>query len=132
MKTIRAFVALNLPLEIIQQAAEVQAELRQAADAAGLRVAWVPAANMHVTLKFLGSIPEEGAQAIADLLRERLAGRPALALDVRGVGAFPERGRPRVLWLGVQSEQDAVAALAADIDGGGRGHRLRRARDRPL
>lgn len=116
MNRIRAFIALNLPVDVIRAAAAVQERLRAAAKAAGMRVGWVPAANMHVTLKFLGEIPEELAAAIADVLSAKLAGRPSLQVTVKGAGTFPEGSRPRVVWLGVQGEGDPVAALAGDVE----------------
>jgi len=116
MIRIRAFVALNLPVELIREAAALQARLREAAKTAGMRVGWVPAANMHVTLKFLGEIPEELSLAIGEVLAKNLAGRAALPVTVKGAGTFPEGAPPRVVWIGVHSADDAVCALAADVE----------------
>jgi 2'-5' RNA ligase len=116
MTRIRAFVALNLPVELIRETAPLQARLRDAAKTAGMRVGWVPAANMHVTLKFLGEIPEELAPAVGEVLAKNLAGRAALPVTVKGAGVFPEGLRPRVVWIGVHSEGDALSALAADVE----------------
>ncbi len=117
MNRIRAFIALNLPIETVEQVAELQAELRSAAAAAELRVAWVPPPNMHVTLRFLGEIPEEAATAIGDTLERNLARWPALPVIVRGVGAFPEQSKPRVIWLGVDDADGAVVKLASEVNG---------------
>ncbi len=116
MKKIRAFIAIKLPLPLIEKVAELQSELRLRARHAGMKVAWVPPPNMHVTLKFLAEIPEENVFAIRDLLQERLAARVVLPLVVRGTGAFPTRAYPRVFWVGVESENNALPQLAADVD----------------
>jgi len=117
MNRIRAFLAFNLPVATINKAVELQAEVRQRARQAGLKVGWVAPPNMHVTLKFLAEIPEESVWAVRDLMKEKLAGRPAIPLRVRGTGAFPSRDRPRVLWVGIESPDDAVTKLAAEVDG---------------
>ena len=44
------------------------------------------------------------------------AGHPAFDLDVHGLGAFPSRARPRVLWAGVTAGAAESAALAASVD----------------
>jgi RNA 2',3'-cyclic 3'-phosphodiesterase len=116
MNRIRAFLAFNLPVATINKVSELQSDLRQRARQAGLKVGWVPPPHMHVTLKFLAEIPEDSVWAVRDRVTEKLAGRPALPLHVRGVGAFPDRERPRVLWVGIESPDGAVARLAADID----------------
>ncbi|MFH1132429.1 MAG: RNA 2',3'-cyclic phosphodiesterase [Pseudomonadota bacterium] len=116
MKRIRTFIALNLPLAVINKVAEVQAQLKEVAANQRLHVGWVPPANIHVTLKFLGEIPEESVLAVSDLLGERLSSRAAIPVTVKGVGAFPVPQNPRVLWVGVQSEDDSLTALAKDVD----------------
>jgi len=116
MNRIRAFVAASLPVETINKVTGLQAELRASAKNAGMTVAWVPSANMHVTLKFLAEIPEESLWAIRDLLSERLAERATFPVDVKGLGAFPSRSNPRVVWVGVQSLGDELAKLAADVE----------------
>jgi 2'-5' RNA ligase len=116
MNRIRAFLAFNLPVATINKVSELQSDLRQRARQAGLKVGWVDPTHMHVTLKFLAEIPEDSVWAVRDRVTEKLAGRPALPLQVRGVGAFPDRERPRVLWVGIDSAEDAVTRLAADID----------------
>ena len=116
MERIRAFVALNIPVAVAGKVAELQRELRRAAEEAQLKLAWVPPPNLHVTLKFLGEISQETSHAVRDRLVDGLAGRSSFWLDVAGVGVFPHAKRPRVLWVGV-ADQGELAALAAEIDG---------------
>ena len=117
MERIRAFVALNLPVPVIEQISKLQVELGAEAERVGLRVAWVPATNLHVTLRFLGEMPRETAFALRDRLVAGVAGRRSFGLQVRGVGAFPEIGRPRVLWVGLRDDEGALARLAAEVGG---------------
>lgn len=124
MEWIRAFVALNLPVAVVKDLAAVQRDLRAAAERGGARVSWVPAPNMHVTLKFLGNIDREAVYALRDRLGRELEGRASFPVSVRGVGVFPDVERPRVLWAGVEdlaaagtSTAAPLARLAADVDG---------------
>lgn len=117
MERIRAFVALNLPVPVVEQVSKLQAELSAEAERAGLRVAWVPATHLHVTLRFLGEMPQEVAFALRDRLAAGLAGRRAFAVQVGGVGAFPTPEQPRVLWVGLRDDEGALARLATEVQG---------------
>lgn len=91
----RLFVAIDLP-------ADVKIEL--AAFCFGLPGArWVAADQLHLTLRFIGAV--DGA-LFADI-REGLATIEAapFSFQLQGAGHFPPRGRPRVLWLGVQADE---------------------------
>ena len=75
---------------------------------------WAPAANLHLTVRFIGSIELSVAEGIADSLAERnLAG---FELELGGVGTF-KRGRlVRVVWLQVRAGADAARELAALVE----------------
>jgi len=58
--------------------------------------------NLHFTVKFLGEITDaQAAEADRRLRGMKMAGATVL---VKGVGAFPGPGRPRVVWVGVAKE----------------------------
>ena len=78
-------------------------------------VAWVAEANLHVTLKFLGQIDDARVEPIAEAIRAVAARTPPFDLEVRGLGAFPTPGRPRVVWVGLEPAAP-LAALAAEVD----------------
>jgi RNA 2',3'-cyclic 3'-phosphodiesterase len=117
LKRVRAFIAVNLPVPIMQKVGELQRQLRDRSRQAGLKVGWVAPTNMHVTLKFLAEIPEETVWAVRDVLRERLTGRAGFGLRVRGAGAFPNPQKPRVLWVGIECGGGELERLATDVDG---------------
>jgi 2'-5' RNA ligase len=75
---------------------------------------WTPAANLHLTVRFIGTIEMSVADGIADRLAERhLAG---FELALGDVGTF-KRGRlVRVVWLQVQAGADAARGLAAQVE----------------
>ena len=75
---------------------------------------WTPAANLHLTVRFIGTIEASAAEGIADRLAERhLAG---FELELGDVGTF-KRGRlVRVVWLQVRAGADAARELAAQVE----------------
>ena len=96
---IRAFVALDLPDEARRAALDLLGPLR--ARLAGLR----PCApeSLHVTLRFLGDDARPSqVERLVPALAEAAARCPAGTARLAGRGVFPERGAPRVLWLGLE------------------------------
>jgi 2'-5' RNA ligase len=75
----------------------------------------VPAANWHLTLRFLGATePARRARVVEELRRSPAHARFTLALD--RLGAFPRAARATVLWVGVGEGAGELKALAADIE----------------
>lgn len=92
----RAFVGVGLGSKARQAlAAQVGAERRELG-----RVRWIPEANWHVTLLFLGEIDEGQRARIGETLRKTCRAAPPFTLELGGGGAFPVRGKARVLWVG--------------------------------
>lgn len=70
-------------------------------------------ADLHLTLAFLGSFPEERRSSLQGALREELRGLNAPELLVSGTGSFPDESAPKVLWAGIEERYEAVGRLAA-------------------
>ncbi len=127
--TVRCFFALYLEAAA-QAAVEADtAELRRAAERAGERaVRWAPPGTLHLTLRFLGDTPRATADALVPAVAARLGDLGTFTLRLAGAGAFPPRGRPRVLWVGVDPSP-TLAALHAHVedacDGAGLGREPR-------
>ena len=105
----RAFVAL--PLEDTARAAlgKLIDELRASGMGAKQRVRWVERNNIHLTLKFLDAIDEQQVRRVMDAM-DTLKGMPAFRMEMHTLGAFPSLARPRVLWIGIE-QQEQVRAL---------------------
>jgi len=107
---IRAFFGLPVPVEQREELASYLAEC--AALAPEFR--WTPAANLHLTVRFIGSIELSVAEAIASRVADRLLA--GFELKAGGVGTF-KRGRlVRVVWLQVDAGADAARVLAAQVE----------------
>jgi len=112
----RMFLALSFSVAVTRKIAEeVERHKAPMADA-GFRVAWVPAANLHLTLKFLGSIGEELVEGVTGACRRVAARHQPIEARAVGLGAFPSLQKPNVLWVGVEAPQ-ALAALQRDVEG---------------
>lgn len=88
--------------------------MRQAGDQSS-EVRWVPSANLHLTLRFLGDVPSEGVASVYDACTQA-ANVGALRLMVTGTGAFPGWHRPTVLWAGVSGETASLHQLTNQVE----------------
>lgn len=111
----RLFVALEPPEPVRRRLAAVAVELRRAAGRAADDVRWVPPENVHLTLQFLGAVPEGRVRDVAAAVGAAAEASRPLSLEVRGAGGFPNARRPRVVWAGVAGEDAALEALARDL-----------------
>jgi RNA 2',3'-cyclic 3'-phosphodiesterase len=104
----RLFTAIDLPGEVLQNLEDLLAKLRPTA-----RIQWVPAANLHITTKFIGEWPDARLDELKTALAE-LPPRAAIHVEIRRVGFFPNPHSPRVFWSGIEAL--GLEALAADTD----------------
>jgi RNA 2',3'-cyclic 3'-phosphodiesterase len=109
---IRAFIAMTLPEPLAGLVFEIQQTLK----ALGLRIAWVPSGNVHLTLKFLGDIDPADIDPIADVMSECAQRIEPLTFTARGLGVFPDLRRPRVIWLGITGDMPQLIAFQQDLD----------------
>lgn len=105
----RAFIAINLDPAVRERLYESARPLRDMS----LPVRWVPAENLHLTLKFLGEVEENRRPGIESAVGEALSGYAAFDLALEGFGAFPSLRRPRVLWVGIHPAPTLEAVQAA-------------------
>ncbi len=108
----RCFVAIRIPQAVRSLLVRVQEALGRA----GADVKWVEEENLHLSLKFLGELSEDGVGRLSALLSAEALRWPRLRLAYAGVGAFPERGAPRVVWAGCSGDLEKAAGLAAALE----------------
>jgi len=112
---LRLFVALDPPELVRRRLASMQADLRKLAGHHADEVRWAAVEGIHLTLQFLGAVPEERVEAVRAALSAAASAARPLALEVKGAGGFPSARRPRVVWAGVGGELEPLAALVADL-----------------
>lgn len=76
---------------------------------------WQPVANMHITLHFFGEVAEETVPVLAERLSDASHVVSPFQLRLGSLGAFPKRGQPRVLWLGIEDVTLSLHALEATM-----------------
>ena len=93
-------MALNLPPSVREAVWAAAAPLRELR----LPVNWVRSDGLHLTLKFLGEVPEEQEPELQGALAQAAgsgAGGRSIPLVLGGFGVFPDQRRPRVVWVGI-------------------------------
>lgn len=60
--------------------------------------------GLHLTLCFIGDIAENEVSDVTDALNEAAEGLNSFNVSVKGMGTFPGRSGPRVLWVGAESD----------------------------
>ncbi|MGB8657513.1 MAG: RNA 2',3'-cyclic phosphodiesterase [Candidatus Zixiibacteriota bacterium] len=108
----RTFIAIELPERIKKKIEELQAPFKKT----NAFVSWVKPANIHVTLKFLGEVPEEKIEEVFSAIEQAVKEASRFSLSLKGTGAFPDFRRPRVIWIGTLSGEKELSHLAARVE----------------
>lgn len=108
---IRVFVAVGLP-----EAARLGlSSLARKLGAAARGVRWTRPENLHFTLAFLGEQEPGRVDAVREASQEAALACKPFALRFGGLGAFPEKGRPRVIWIGLSQGADELTRLQSGL-----------------
>jgi len=107
MAVIRSFIAIDLPKNIQDSLDAVSKDLQAKKPISAVR--WVPAKNIHLTLKFLGEVSSNNLELLTKILFTEITRHRCFDITVGGLGAFPSIHRPRVIWIGVEAPPDLLA-----------------------
>ena len=113
MGLIRTFIAAELPLPLQDAIQKATSGLHKTLGDELIR--WVPPHNVHLTLKFLGDVSPASLDQIKQILVTEAAQVESFAVQVEGLGAYPNPRRPRVLWVGLNAPA-SLTALQHSID----------------
>lgn len=109
---VRCFVAVDIDREIRTTVGVFLETLRR--EFRGIK--WVKPDNLHLTLKFLGNVEPGAVEGVGAALDNAVNGRTPFTLNFSGAGLFPDRGSPRVLWIGVTAGAEEMTALGAAVE----------------
>lgn len=109
----RSFLAIELPSTILHRIGDVQRDLK----ASKADVRWVSPENIHLTLKFFGTIEEWKIESITKAIEAPVKATPPLSVLVRGMGAFPGLRNPRVIWAGLNNGKEVLISFQKRLDG---------------
>ncbi len=107
MAVIRSFIAVDIPNGIQRKLDEISKDLRSKRPNSAVR--WVPAANIHLTLEFLGEVSTANLEILTKILQSTVARHRCFQIKIGTLGAFPSLRRPRVIWIGIQAPPDLIA-----------------------
>jgi len=110
MSRIRTFVAIDLG----KKARGRCIALQEALGVPGVR--WVRPETMHLTLVFLGDVEDRELARVCKAVAAGCAGHEPFAIEITGVGCFPNPAKPRTIWAGVGEGAEEVVALQASVD----------------
>ncbi len=114
MNTIRTFIAIEFPAETLRLMKQVQAQLQAGTQPGSVR--WVRVDGIHLTLKFLGPVPESQLGAITQVMIAAARSVAPFLLTIGGAGCFPNIKRPRVVWIGVTEPTGALNSLQRAVE----------------
>lgn len=109
----RLFVAVQVPDEIKAALERAQGKLRPTAPESAVR--WTNPDQMHITLRFLGSVETERVERLVTELSLACREFGPLSLRAERIGFFPNDRRPRVLWAGVYDDTNSLVSLQQGV-----------------
>ena len=102
----RTFIAIEMPAKVKDLIASHVERLKGLVPRG---VKWVDPQTTHLTLAFLGNLPNERLSALSRIVDAVAADSPPLRLRTGLLGAFPSPTRPRVVWLGLEGDTQLLA-----------------------
>lgn len=110
----RLFVAIPVPDPIRDEMLAIQRELQSLAPHGAVR--WSKPEQFHLTLRFLGGVLSDRVAGLQESVRTVCADVPALGLRAQGIGFFPHIRSPRVIWAGVNDDENRLVELQKKIE----------------
>jgi len=109
---IRAFIAVEIGKKCQDSLGRAIEKLR----AFDLPIRWVRPQLLHVTLKFLGDVQPESVPAIPNIMRAAVGGIEPFQISIDRIGAFPPKGRPRVIFAEVENPGGELCGIHEILD----------------
>jgi len=114
MKGIRSFIAIEIPVDFKEALGRIQRTL----GSAEVKVRWVDHRNIHLTTKFLGDVQDSDVPVICEVIKSAASGVEPFELEIAGLGFFPPKGPPRIIWAGIKGQIETLEKLVGEIDEG--------------
>ncbi len=112
MKTIRAFIAIPLPVSVRHLLTDIQSRLKRA----GIKASWPQPDRFHLTLKFLGETSCDSLAQIQAVMHRFSGQYPDLFLAAGSLGVFPKIQKARVIWADIKGDTRRLEQLCQELD----------------
>lgn len=110
----RSFLAVEPDPRAREAVAAVLSSARAALGMTASALRWTPAANLHVTLHFLGELDPPGLRRVLDEIGDGVA-EPSFTAELDALGVFPSSGPAKTLWLSVGRGRAELARVHQEL-----------------
>lgn len=107
----RLFIAIELPPAVLSEIEAAQSKLRALTNCRR----WEPRRNAHLTLHFLGEMPESSLEGLRPMTAAVCSPHAPFTLQLGALGGFPRLAHPRVVFLSVAGETERLAGMHAAL-----------------
>ena len=111
MEYIRSFIAIDIEDPILTERIE---QVKNTILSSNADLKPVERENIHITLRFLGNIPLGLVDEIYRIMRE-VEFKP-FSIHLKGLNAFPNINRPRVIWIGVEEGAEELKKIQKQLE----------------
>lgn len=109
---IRSFIAIDVHDTMRIEFQQIESHFRSFNE----DIRWVRPENLHLTLKFLGDIPESIVEEKSEVLAEKISAFPPVKWHLTVNGCFPRKGNPRVFFTGIEMQNDTLEQISRLLD----------------
>jgi len=102
--TSRLFIALEIPEDLLDEFIEIRDQIYGSCK----RVKWEPKEKLHITLKFLGDIPESIEKFILEKIKKIVNKSSHINLNFSKFGLFFRDNSPKILWAGFKHSEQLI------------------------
>jgi len=106
----RAFLGISIPNEFKQKISSIQENFSD------FDIKFVEPENLHFNLKFFREISDQEIETLKQKLEEVVKKFEPFDIEIKGLGAFPNKNYIRVVWIGVKEGYNTITSLAESIE----------------
>ena len=111
---VRLFVAVEIEnSDVLLRILKVKRYVSSCSKGKGIKP--VEDENVHLTLRFIGEVPENLLPEISECVK-LASSFPSFTMKILGLGAFPSPSRPRVIWVGVDEGAKKLKELRKQLE----------------
>lgn len=112
--TYRTFIAIEIPNDLRTTVIDYIKQLRDKVP--DVSASWSREDNLHLTLKFLGDVPIARIEDVSAAASAAVCASGPFELILAGSGVFPPRGKPSVLWIGIEDPHGALQTVQQRLE----------------
>jgi len=103
---LRTFIAVDFPPLMIEKIDRIINYFKTQLPQKPLK--WVAAHQLHLTIKFIGELPDHQLPEIKSILTNVIGNQPVFTMGIEGLGMYPNEQKPHVVWLGITGKRPLI------------------------